>query len=113
MVDGGALLRRHVGGAPRALRTGVMDAPIVAGDLLVWRESVGSGTRLAAVSRTGARAAALPDGRAFAAKVEDGAARALGPVLATVLRFWGFDGPAVRRWAPGSVPPGSSGWSGS
>ncbi|MFB7373145.1 hypothetical protein ACFC0D_25235 [Streptomyces sp. NPDC056222] len=49
------------GGAPRALRTGVMDAPFVAGDLLVWRESSGSGTRLAAVSRTGARAAALPD----------------------------------------------------
>ncbi|MFD9035783.1 hypothetical protein ACFVZW_32265 [Streptomyces sp. NPDC059567] len=49
------------GGAPRALRTGVMDAPFAAGDLLVWRESVGSGTRLAAVSRTGARTAALPD----------------------------------------------------
>lgn len=49
------------GGAARTLRTGVMDAPFVAGDLLVWRESVGSGTRLAAVSRTGARTAALPD----------------------------------------------------
>ncbi|MFE5487018.1 hypothetical protein [Streptomyces sp. NPDC056527] len=49
------------GGAPRALRTGVMDAPFVAGDLVVWRESVGSGTRLTAVSRTGARTAALPD----------------------------------------------------
>ncbi|MEU6880589.1 hypothetical protein [Streptomyces sp. NPDC046712] len=48
------------GGAPRALRTGVMDAPFAAGDLLVWRESVGSGTRLAAVSLSGARPAALP-----------------------------------------------------
>jgi L-asparaginase II len=47
----------------------------------------------------GVWAAALPDGRAFAAKVDDGGARALGPVLATALRFWGFDGPAVRRWA--------------
>ncbi|WP_232542662.1 hypothetical protein [Streptomyces sp. QHH-9511] len=54
-----------VGGAARALHTGVMDAPFVAGDLLVWRESGsgsgGSGTRLAAVSLTGAAApAALP-----------------------------------------------------
>ncbi|WP_375480836.1 asparaginase [uncultured Jatrophihabitans sp.] len=43
--------------------------------------------------------AALPDGRAFAAKVEDGAARVLAPLLAAVLRHWGFDGPAVRTWS--------------
>ncbi|WP_375484262.1 asparaginase [uncultured Jatrophihabitans sp.] len=47
----------------------------------------------------GVWAAALPDGRAFAAKVDDGASRALGPLLATVLEAWGFDGPAVRSWA--------------
>ena len=47
----------------------------------------------------GVWAAALPDGRAFAAKLSDGAERALAPVLAWVLRSWGFDGPAVRRWA--------------
>lgn len=47
----------------------------------------------------GVWAAALPDGRAFAAKIDDGSARALGPLLATALRVWGFDGPAVRRWA--------------
>lgn len=47
----------------------------------------------------GVWAAALADGRAFAAKIEDGAERALGPVLAVALRYWGFDGPAVRRWA--------------
>ncbi|MBT2438717.1 hypothetical protein J7E93_00960 [Streptomyces sp. ISL-36] len=41
------------GGAPRALHTGVLDAPFAAGDLLVWRESTGSGTRLTAISLTG------------------------------------------------------------
>ncbi|MFF9014207.1 hypothetical protein ACF09C_14730 [Streptomyces sp. NPDC014870] len=48
------------GGAPRALRTGVMDTPFAAGGLLVWRESAGSGTRLAAVSLADGRPAALP-----------------------------------------------------
>lgn len=47
----------------------------------------------------GVWAAALPDGRAFAAKLDDGAERGLAPLLAWVLRSWGFDGPAVRRWA--------------
>ncbi len=47
----------------------------------------------------GVWAAALPDGRAFAAKVDDGSARALGPLLATALRYWGFGGPVVQRWA--------------
>ena len=47
----------------------------------------------------GVWAAALPDGRAFAAKVADGAARALPPVLAAVLQHWGFAGPAVQRWS--------------
>ncbi|WP_375487415.1 asparaginase [uncultured Jatrophihabitans sp.] len=46
----------------------------------------------------GVWAAALPDGRAFAVKVDDGAGRALGPLLAVVLRFWGADDPVVRRW---------------
>ena len=39
----------------------------------------------------GVWAAALPDGRAFASKLSDGGMRALPPVLATVLRHWGFD----------------------
>ena len=45
----------------------------------------------------GVWAAALPDGRAFAAKIDDGAGRALGPLLCAALRYWGFDGPAVDR----------------
>ena len=47
----------------------------------------------------GALAAALPDGRAVAAKFRDGSGRGRAPLLAAVLRRWGFDGPTVRRWA--------------
>ncbi|PZS13981.1 MAG: asparaginase [Pseudonocardiales bacterium] len=60
--------------------------------------------------------AALPDGRAFAVKVEDGGARTLGPLLAAALRFWGVAGAAVRRWSTvdvlgGGAPVGTIGWS--
>lgn len=63
----------------------------------------------------GVWAAALPDGRACAIKVADGAMRALPPLLAAVLRSWGFDGAAVRRWstAPvlgGGAPVGDMHW---
>ena len=44
-------------------------------------------------------AAALPDGRAFAAKIEDGSDRTLGPLLCAALRYWGLDDPAVDRLA--------------
>lgn len=47
----------------------------------------------------GVTAAALPDGRALAAKVEDGSPRARAPLFAAVLRHWGFDGPVVEKWA--------------
>lgn len=64
----------------------------------------------------GVWAAALPDGRAFAAKVADGGSRALPPLLAAVVRHWGFDGPAVRRWSEvamlgGGRPVGAIRWS--
>lgn len=48
------------------------------------------------------QAVALPDGRALAFKVDDGAARALGPVLARALRLLGVDAPVVDRI--GSAP---------
>ncbi|MBE7189684.1 asparaginase, partial [Jatrophihabitans endophyticus] len=54
------------------------------------------------VAKDGAEAvwaAALPDGRAFASKTVDGTPRTLGPLLAAALAYWGFDGPAVRRWS--------------
>ncbi|MDJ0466709.1 asparaginase [Streptomyces sp. H27-C3] len=53
-----------------------------------------------ALSKMGAeavQAVALPDGRALAFKIDDGAARALGPVLARVLRQLGVEGPVVDR----------------
>jgi L-asparaginase II len=40
---------------------------------------------------------ALPDGRALAFKVEDGATRVLGPVLERVLRRAGLDAPVLER----------------
>ncbi len=59
----------------------------------------------------GVWAAALPDGRAFASKLSDGGARALPPVLATVLRHWGFENATIAKWAAppvlgGGVPVG-------
>lgn len=64
----------------------------------------------------GVWAASLPDGRAFAAKVSDGSVRALPPVLAAALTFWGFAGPLVRKWSSvdvlgGGAVVGSIGWS--
>jgi L-asparaginase II len=50
----------------------------------------------------GVYAAALPDGRALAFKVEDGAKRASPALLVAVLRRWGARGAALERWA---APP--------
>jgi L-asparaginase II len=53
-----------------------------------------------ALSKMGAeavQAVALPDGRALAFKIDDGATRALGPVLARTLRLMGVDSPVVER----------------
>lgn len=60
--------------------------------------------------------AALPDGRAFAVKVADGSARALPPLLAAALRYWGVDHPCVDKWSAvevlgGGAPVGSVSWS--
>ena len=60
--------------------------------------------------------AALPDGRAFAVKVDDGGARALAPLLAAALRYWGLDNDVVRRWSAvevlgGGEPVGAISWS--
>ncbi|MET7682687.1 asparaginase [Streptomyces sp. NPDC005423] len=52
------------------------------------------------LSKMGAEAVqalALPDGRALAFKVQDGSARALGPVLARALTLLGVDAPVVER----------------
>ena len=54
----------------------------------------------------GVWAAALPDGRAFAASLDDGASRALAPLLAAVLSRWGFAGDAIGRHAAVAVTGG-------
>lgn len=64
----------------------------------------------------GVWAAALPDGRAFAAKLDDGGMRALPPVLTAALAYWGYDGPQVARWSAvdvlgGGRPVGAVTWS--
>ncbi|WP_415949837.1 asparaginase [Streptomyces sp. KLOTTS4A1] len=53
-----------------------------------------------ALSKMGAeavQAVALPDGRALAFKIDDGAIRALGPVLSRALTLMGVNSPAVTR----------------
>ncbi|MFI6944264.1 asparaginase [Streptomyces sp. NPDC050418] len=53
-----------------------------------------------ALSKMGAeavQAVALPDGRALAFKIDDGAIRALGPVLARALTLMGVDAEVVSR----------------
>jgi L-asparaginase II len=64
----------------------------------------------------GVWAAALPDGRAFAAKIDDGSPRGLGPLLAAALRHWGSDNAVVARWSEvavlgGGAPVGAISWS--
>lgn len=54
------------------------------------------------LSKMGAEAVqalALPDGRALAFKIDDGATRVLGPVLGRVLRQMGVDDPVLERVA--------------
>ncbi|MFJ4521603.1 asparaginase [Streptomyces sp. NPDC088810] len=52
---------------------------------------------LSKVGAEAVQAVALPDGRALALKVDDGGARALGPVLARALRLLGVTAPVVER----------------
>ncbi|HZZ97955.1 MAG TPA: asparaginase [Jatrophihabitantaceae bacterium] len=64
----------------------------------------------------GVWAAALPDGRAFAAKIDDGGMRALPPLLAAALQHWGVNNEVVARWAAvpvlgGGAPVGAITWS--
>src|SRR5690242_18702750 len=46
----------------------------------------------------GVCAGALTDGRAFALKVDDGARRALGPVVSAVLHRWGVADDGLEHW---------------
>ncbi|MFD5320590.1 asparaginase [Streptomyces sp. NPDC127098] len=61
-------------------------------DTLVMRGLPGA---LSKAGAEGVQALALPDGRAIALKIEDGAPRARGPVLAAALRRLGVDASSV------------------
>ncbi|MCS0638790.1 asparaginase [Streptomyces sp. LP05-1] len=54
------------------------------------------------------QAVALPDGRALAFKIEDGATRALGPVLARGLELLGVTSPVVARIADAPLLGGAA-----
>ncbi|MFF8096113.1 asparaginase [Streptomyces sp. NPDC016675] len=95
--------RSFVGAEPGTAERRVADAmrahpEYVAGtrrpDTWLMREVPGALSKMGAEA---VQAVALPDGRALAFKVEDGATRALGPVLGRALTLMGVEGPVVDR----------------
>lgn len=65
-------------------------------DTWLMREVPGTLSKMGAEA---VQAVALEDGRALAFKIDDGAGRALGPVLARALRLMGVDAPVLDRVA--------------
>ncbi|MFH8614652.1 asparaginase [Streptomyces sp. NPDC017979] len=63
-------------------------------DTWLMREVPGTLSKMGAEA---VQAVALPDGRALAFKIDDGAGRALGPVLGRALELMGVTGPVVDR----------------
>ncbi|MFE3675883.1 asparaginase [Streptomyces griseus] len=63
-------------------------------DTWLMREVPGTLSKMGAEA---VQAVALADGRALAFKIDDGAGRALGPVLARALELLGVDAPVVAR----------------
>ncbi|MFB6991436.1 asparaginase [Streptomyces sp. NPDC056178] len=111
---GAPLMAISLVGLARAFRTFVTADPGTAerrvGDAMRAHPEYVAGTRRpdtwlmrevpGALSKMGAeavQAVALADGRALAFKIDDGATRALGPVLARSLRLLGIDAPVVSR----------------
>ncbi|MEU6084580.1 asparaginase [Streptomyces sp. NPDC047108] len=97
--------RFHVTAGPGSAERRVADAmrahpEYVAGtrriDTWLMREVPGA---LAKVGAEAVQAVALADGRALAFKIEDGAKRAVGPVLARALRLMGVTDPVLDRVA--------------
>ncbi|MFJ3825696.1 asparaginase [Streptomyces nodosus] len=111
---GAPLMAISLTGLARAFRSFVLAAPgtaerrvadamrahpeYVAGtrrpDTWLMRELPGTLSKMGAEA---VQAVALPDGRALAFKVDDGATRALGPVLSRALTVMGVDAPVVER----------------
>ncbi|AQS68915.1 asparaginase [Streptomyces pactum] len=94
-----AFVRAEPGTAERRVADAMRAHPeYVAGsrraDTWLMREVPGTLSKMGAEA---VQAVALPDGRALAFKAEDGATRALGPVLARALTLLGVEGPVVDR----------------
>ena len=111
---GAPLMAISLTGLARAFRSFVLAAPGTAerrvADAMRAHPEYVAGTRRpdtwlmreipGALSKMGAeavQAVALPDGRALAFKVDDGASRALGPVLARALTLLGVQAPVRER----------------
>ncbi|WP_406382928.1 asparaginase [Streptomyces sp. NBC_01618] len=111
---GAPLMAVSLVGLARAFRTFVLAEPGTAerrvGDAMRAHPEYVAGTRRpdtwlmrevpGTLSKMGAeavQAVALADGRALAFKIDDGATRALGPVLARSLSLLGIDAPVVSR----------------
>ncbi|MEV6165072.1 asparaginase [Streptomyces sp. NPDC052052] len=111
---GAPLMAVSLVGLARAFRSFVLAEPGTAerrvGDAMRAHPEYVAGTRRpdtwlmrevpGTLSKMGAeavQAVALADGRALAFKIDDGATRALGPVLARSLRLLGIDAPVVSR----------------
>ncbi|MFF3731307.1 asparaginase [Streptomyces sp. NPDC002476] len=111
---GAPLMAISLVGLARAFRSFVLAEPETAerrvGDAMRAHPEYVAGTRRpdtwlmrevpGTLSKMGAeavQAVALADGRALAFKIDDGAGRALGPVLARSLRLLGVDAPVVDR----------------
>ncbi|GAA0450267.1 asparaginase [Streptomyces sp. NPDC046215] len=113
---GAPLLALSLTGLARAFRAFVLAGPGTAerrvADAMRAHPEYVAGTRrpdtwlmsevpgvLAKMGAEAVQAVALPDGRALAFKIDDGAARATGPVLARTLEILGVDAPVVTRIA--------------
>ncbi|WP_329566525.1 asparaginase [Kitasatospora sp. NBC_01266] len=99
-----SLLRAPEGSAQRQVADAMRAHPeYVAGtrrpDTWLMRAIPGTLSKMGAEA---VQAVALPDGRALAFKIDDGAGRALGPVLAAMLRRLGHTDPVLDRI--GSAP---------
>jgi L-asparaginase II len=108
------------GTAAAAVREAMRSSPQIIGGTgrVVTELTAGVDGLLCKDGAEGVWAAAIPDGRAFAVKVEDGggAGRALPPLLAAALEYWGVDNEIVRRWSSvdvlgGERTVGAIGWS--
>ena len=112
-------MARATDGSPGALVRDAMQAhPRLIGGTgrVVTELTAGVDGLLCKDGAEGVWGAALPDGRAFAVKAEDGGARALAPLLAAALRYWGVDTELVQRWSSvevlgGGEPVGAISWS--